>query len=131
MAQNESTYLHASLLGFSRRQFIHTAGIAAAALGGDCIAAPDRPAQETAPPAEPPRSPLPLSHTDTEQIPHKPLGKTGVSVSILAMGGHHLGDATSVDVAVQMVQDAVEAWITFFDNGWEYHNGKSEDWLGQ
>ena len=72
-----------------------------------------------------------MTRTGSNEIPLKPLGKTGVSVSILGMGGHHLGDADSVDVAVRMVQQAVDAGITFFDNCWEYHNGKSEDWLGR
>ena len=46
-------------------------------------------------------------------------------------GGHHLGDAGSAEEAARMVQTAVDAGITFFDNCWEYHNGKSEDWMGR
>ena len=30
-----------------------------------------------------------------------------------------------------MVQEAVDGGITFFDNCWEYHRGKSEDWMGK
>ncbi len=74
--------------------------------------------------------PLPMTHTGSDQIPQKPLGRTGVHVSIIGMGGHHLGDAPSVDVATQLVHQAVDAGITFFDNCWEYHRGKTEDWLG-
>jgi aryl-alcohol dehydrogenase-like predicted oxidoreductase len=47
------------------------------------------------------------------------------------MGGHHLGEAKSYDEAERMVHDALDAGITFFDNCWEYHNGKSEVWLGR
>ena len=64
-------------------------------------------------------------------IPQRPLGKTGVTVSALGLGGHHLGDAGSVNEAMNIVHEAVDMGVTFFDNCWEYHNGKSEDWLGR
>jgi aryl-alcohol dehydrogenase-like predicted oxidoreductase len=64
-------------------------------------------------------------------IPQRPLGRTGASVSILGLGGHHLGDLKTVDDAIRLVRQAVDAGITFFDNCWEYWNGRSEDWLGR
>ena len=64
-------------------------------------------------------------------IPMRSFGKTGIQVSALGMGGHHLGDAEDVTIAIRMVQEAVDGGITFFDNCWEYHRGKSEDWMGQ
>ena len=65
------------------------------------------------------------------EIPKRPLGKTGLTVSALGLGGHHLGDADSVNEAMNIVHEAVDVGITFFDNCWEYHNGKSEDWMGR
>jgi uncharacterized protein len=47
------------------------------------------------------------------------------------MGGHHLGDAKDEQTAVALVQEAVDGGITFFDNCWEYHRGKSESWMGK
>jgi aryl-alcohol dehydrogenase-like predicted oxidoreductase len=67
----------------------------------------------------------------TDTIPRRPLGRTGERVSILGMGGHHLGDVRDVDTAVRMIHEAVDAGITFFDNAWEYYNGRTEDWLGR
>ena len=64
-------------------------------------------------------------------IPRRPLGKTGLTVSALGLGGHHLGDADSVNEAMNIVHEAIDTGITFFDNCWEYHNGKSENWLGR
>jgi aryl-alcohol dehydrogenase-like predicted oxidoreductase len=64
-------------------------------------------------------------------IPLREFGKTGAKVSALGLGGHHLGDPKSYDVAEQIVHLAIDAGVTFFDNCWEYHNGKSEDWLGR
>ncbi|MGA7920723.1 MAG: aldo/keto reductase, partial [Candidatus Acidiferrales bacterium] len=54
-----------------------------------------------------------------------------VKVSALGMGGHHLGDAQDEKTAIRLVQEAVDGGITFFDNCWEYHRGKSEDWMGK
>lgn len=67
----------------------------------------------------------------TGEIPRRPLGKTGLTVSALGLGGHHLGDADSVNEAMNIVHEAIDTGITFFDNCWEYHNGKSENWLGR
>ena len=64
-------------------------------------------------------------------IPLRALGKTGVQISALGMGGHHLGDAEDEKTAIEMVHEAADGGITFFDNCWEYHNGKSEEWLGK
>jgi predicted aldo/keto reductase-like oxidoreductase len=66
----------------------------------------------------------------TTGIPLRKFGRHDVKVSALGFGGHHLGDADNVQVAMRMVQEAVDNGITFFDNCWEYHVGKSEDWMG-
>jgi aryl-alcohol dehydrogenase-like predicted oxidoreductase len=63
-------------------------------------------------------------------IPKRPLGKSGMQVSILGVGGFHLGSADSLEEATSIVQHALDAGINFFDNAWEYHDGKSEEWLG-
>jgi aryl-alcohol dehydrogenase-like predicted oxidoreductase len=64
-------------------------------------------------------------------IPQRPLGRTGARVSALGLGGHHLGDLKTVDEAIRLVHEALDAGITFFDNCWEYWNGRAEDWLGR
>src|SRR5580698_5586491 len=64
-------------------------------------------------------------------IEKRPLGRTGEHVSALAVGGHHLGDAATYQEAERIVAEAVDGGITFFDNCWEYNNGRSEEWLGR
>ncbi|ABF42654.1 Aldo/keto reductase [Candidatus Koribacter versatilis Ellin345] len=63
-------------------------------------------------------------------IPRRKLGKTGIEVSALGMGGYHLGSAKTQKDAVEMVARAIDAGITFFDNAWDYHDGQSEEYLG-
>ena len=62
---------------------------------------------------------------------YRSLGRTGAQVSALGVGGHHLGDFPSVDEAIRLVHEAIDAGITFFDNCWEYYNGKTENILGR
>ena len=63
-------------------------------------------------------------------IPKRKFGKTDALISCIGFGGHHIGDAPDVKTAVKLVHQAVDAGITFFDNCWEYHRGKTEDWMG-
>jgi len=66
-----------------------------------------------------------------DAVPRRTLGRTGVKVSALGVGGHHLGDVETVDKAIQFVHEAIDAGLNFFDNCWEYYDGRSEDWLGR
>jgi len=68
---------------------------------------------------------------DQGSIPLRDFGKSGVKISALGMGGHHLGEAKDEDTAVEIIHRSVEGGITFFDCCWEYNRGKSEDWLGK
>jgi aryl-alcohol dehydrogenase-like predicted oxidoreductase len=60
----------------------------------------------------------------------RPFGQTGQKISALGLGGHHLGDAKDEETAIQIVHEALDGGITFFDNCWEYNRGKSESWMG-
>jgi uncharacterized protein len=71
------------------------------------------------------------SYAHLGPIPQRPLGKTGASVSALGFGGHHLGQAESLGAAIDLVHEAIDGGINFFDNCWEYFNGRSEDWMGR
>jgi aryl-alcohol dehydrogenase-like predicted oxidoreductase len=63
-------------------------------------------------------------------VPSKLLGKTGVRVSALGVGGFHLGTAKDQNEATEIVSRALDAGVNFFDNAWEYHEGESENRLG-
>lgn len=63
-------------------------------------------------------------------IPRRPVGKTGLQASIIGMGGYHLGSADDLQTAKRMVDEAIDAGINFFDNAWDYHQGRSEEWMG-
>lgn len=73
----------------------------------------------------------PPPSTEVGAIPKKPLGKTGVQVSALALGGFHLGSAKDQTEVNQMVGLAIDSGVNFFDNAWEYHDGDSEARVGK
>jgi predicted aldo/keto reductase-like oxidoreductase len=69
--------------------------------------------------------------SDAQGIPARPLGHTGVKVSILGLGGHHIGRIRDDDQAVRHIRKAVDKGVTFMDNAWEYHRGRSEEIMGR
>lgn len=68
--------------------------------------------------------------TPSFQVPRRPMGSTGLQVSILGVGGFHLGTVAGQDEVNNMVAKALDYGINFFDNAWEYHGGMSEERVG-
>src|SRR5438874_11105644 len=64
-------------------------------------------------------------------VPRRPLGKTGLQVSILGVGGYHIGSAETGELASRIIDEALDNGINFFDNAWEYHSGVSEERMGK
>jgi len=67
----------------------------------------------------------------TGDVPRRPLGSTGIQVSAIGLGGYHLGAITSEREAIRVIHAAIDAGITFIDNAWEYHDGRSETIVGK
>jgi uncharacterized protein len=67
----------------------------------------------------------------TVEIPTRPFGRRGERVSILGLGGWHLGVPSSDRAAVRLAHAAIDAGVTFLDNAWDYNDGLSEDRVGQ
>ena len=64
-------------------------------------------------------------------IPTKKLGRTGEEVSCLGFGGYHLGTIQEPKTAIDLCQQSIDEGITFMDNAWEYHDGRSEELMGE
>jgi len=52
-------------------------------------------------------------------------------VSAVALGGYHLGKVKTEREAIRITHAAIDAGITFMDNAWEYHEGRSENLMGK
>ncbi len=112
----------ASNLEFNRRHFIKGAAV----LGASPLIPGGTMAQPSPDPSSHPSQPLPQG-----KVPKKPLGKTGVQVSAMGLGGYHLGSAETDEAATEIVAKALDYGVTFFDNAWEYHDGLSEQRVGK
>ena len=70
-----------------------------------------------------------MTSTGTSGIPLRPLGTTGVSVSMLCLGGFHLS-VPPEEEATRIIHTAIDQGITFMDNAWEYADNESERRMG-
>ncbi len=65
-------------------------------------------------------------------VPKRVLGNTGEHVSILCLGGGHIGSGNlSLKESVRIMHRAIDHGLTFFDNAWEYNEGRSESFMGE
>ena len=59
------------------------------------------------------------------------LGKTGVKVSRLGIGGAHIGKQSDEAESIKIIQTALDRGVTFLDNAWDYNDGQSEIRMGK
>lgn len=64
-------------------------------------------------------------------LPTRPLGKTGIQVSIIGYGGWDSVANKTDDESINLMHFALDQGITFWDNAWEYNNGRSEEVMGR
>ncbi|MFL5762273.1 MAG: aldo/keto reductase [Thermomicrobiales bacterium] len=71
-----------------------------------------------------------MSATGGTGIPRRPFGKTGEEVSLLCVGGAHIG-APAEEIGIRIIHTCIDAGATFLDNAWEYNAGISEFRMGK
>ena len=64
-------------------------------------------------------------------IPYRRLGRSGERVSVIGLGGWHLGIQSAEQESVRIIRTALDSGINFLDNCWDYNNGDSEIRMGQ
>ena len=62
---------------------------------------------------------------------YRPLGSTGEQVSVLGLGGHHIGRPDDEQEAIRLIRAAIDHGMNFMDNSWDYHEGASEIRMGK
>jgi predicted aldo/keto reductase-like oxidoreductase len=67
----------------------------------------------------------------SNEIPTRRFGRHAEQVSALGLGGYHLGTVSTEKETIRIIHAAIDAGITFLDNAWEYHDGKSEVRMGK
>ncbi len=77
-------------------------------------------------------TPATSSRSQNGSIPRRILGRTGEKVSIIGIGGHHLGRRyVEEDVSLRIVRTVLDAGVNFLDNCWDYNDGLSEIRVGK
>ena len=65
------------------------------------------------------------------ELPLRPLGRTGEKVSAIGLGGYHIGLQRDEELSLRIIRSAIDRGITFMDNCWDYNDGVSEVRMGK
>jgi hypothetical protein len=107
---------------FVRRAGMLGAGVVAAMAAGHAMAQKAETTSTMPTLAAPPK--------DMKPIPRRKFGKTNEEISIIGVGGHHIGQPDEA-TGIRIIQEAIANGINFMDNAWDYHDGKSEEVMGK
>ena len=66
-----------------------------------------------------------------ETVPMRELGRTGAKVSIVGLGGYHLGNQAEEQESIRIIRTGLDSGINFLDNCWDYNGGQSEIRMGK
>ncbi len=64
-------------------------------------------------------------------VPYRMLGRTGARVSMVGLGGYHIGIQSDEQESIRLIRMALDGGINFLDNCWDYNGGTSEIRMGK
>jgi predicted aldo/keto reductase-like oxidoreductase len=64
-------------------------------------------------------------------VPYRTLGRTGEKVSMIGLGGYHLGKQSDANESIRIIRTGLDEGINFLDNCWDYNGGESEIRMGK
>ena len=74
---------------------------------------------------------IPKTTVSESGIPYRTLGRTGQKVSIVGLGGAHIGKQDDENDSIRIIRTAIDNGINFMDNAWCYNDGTSEIRMGK
>src|ERR1035438_10145284 len=96
--------------GISRREFVGMAVAATVAAGAENLA----------------------WAVDTKmEMADRTLGRTGEKVSMMGLGGYHIGVQKDEQEGIRIIRTAIDNGVNFLDNCWDYNGGESEVRMGK
>jgi uncharacterized protein len=66
-----------------------------------------------------------------DSLPYRTLGRSGEKVSIVGLGGYHIGHPEDEQLSIRLVRTALDNGMNFLDNCWDYNGGQSEIRMGK
>ncbi len=73
----------------------------------------------------------PTTRPQNPSMKYRELGTTGEQVSLIGLGGYHIGKQQDAAESMALIHAAIDSGITFMDNCWDYNDGISEVRMGQ
>jgi predicted aldo/keto reductase-like oxidoreductase len=71
------------------------------------------------------------AHASMGEMPYRTLGRSGEKVSLIGLGGGHIGIPREEQEAIRIIRTAIDNGVNFMDNCWDYHNGECEVRMGK
>jgi len=79
-----------------------------------------------------------MAHTELQSprsesrngIPFRTLGRSGEKVSLVGLGGYHLGKQADPQESIRIIRTGLDEGLNFLDNCWDYNGGESEIRMG-
>jgi predicted aldo/keto reductase-like oxidoreductase len=97
--------------GISRREFVGMAVAASVAVGAEGLA---------------------WAGIDSKTgMTYRTLGRTGEKVSLMGLGGYHIGNQKDEQESIKIIRTAIDNGVNFLDNCWDYNGGESEVRMGK
>jgi predicted aldo/keto reductase-like oxidoreductase len=96
--------------GVTRREFLEMGVVATLAVGAEKIA---------------------WAADAKSEVPRRTLGRTGEKVSMVGLGGYHIGNQKDEQESIRIIRTALDNGINFLDNCWDYNGGESEVRMGK
>jgi predicted aldo/keto reductase-like oxidoreductase len=97
--------------GISRREFVGMTVAATAAAGAEKLA---------------------WAAVDSKTgMTYRTLGRTGERVSMMGLGGYHIGNQKDEQESIRIIRTAIDNGVNFLDNCWDYNGGESEVRMGK
>jgi len=72
-----------------------------------------------------------LSDAETGTVPRRTLGRSGEKISMVGLGGYHIGMQSDERESTRIIRTALDNGMNFLDNCWDYNNGQSEIRMGK
>jgi uncharacterized protein len=72
-----------------------------------------------------------FAHAADASIPTRTLGRSGETVSMVGLGGFHIGMQSDEQESIRIIRTALDSGINFLDNCWDYNGGQSEIRMGK
>ncbi len=108
----------------SRRDFLKK-GVALGSIVGAITEGSMAEAEEVLEEIQTPKS------TRKGEMLYRTLGNTGEQVSLIGLGGFHIGTQKDEKESLTIIRTAVDRGVNFLDNCWDYNEGQSELRMGK